>query len=164
MFETTAQVLMAGVFGEGVAKNAFLESFAIHTRILKEFFHPSGAKDNVVLAEHYFDDRMTWRRVRGRLPKALDVDRRVGTEIAHLTYDRLDVTPEAKNWNIPEIWMAMTQLVTTFVQHASPQRLSHVWASSAESAKASATATNSVTTGTTASPQVTLVNSPSVKA
>jgi len=160
MFDATARALMTGVFGQSVARNAFLESFGIHTRILKEFFHPSGAKDNTVLAEHYFADPMTWRNLRGRLPKALKVDRRVGTEIAHLTYDRLDVSPEAGHWNILEIWEAMGQLITAFVQHVPPQHLAPIWTPPAEGSDVAVTTTTTQTIRNT--PVVTMVNTPTV--
>ena len=42
MFDATARVLMAGVFGkESIATYAFLESFAIHARALLHVFFPN---------------------------------------------------------------------------------------------------------------------------
>jgi hypothetical protein len=53
------------------------------------------------------------------LPEVLAaVKLRVGNEIAHLPYARLDVTPEAKGWNIVAIWSAMHGVIRTFVDSA----------------------------------------------
>jgi hypothetical protein len=131
MFDTTARVLMAGVFGEGPDRNAFLESFTIHTRALLQVFHPSGSDQSDVLAEHFFADRMTWLRLRGGVPKVLaDVERRVGNEIAHLSYDRLRVGPDAKDWNVHDIWMAVMGLVQIFIGNAPRDLLADKWRTS----------------------------------
>lgn len=131
MFDTTARALMSGVFGESAARNAFLESFTIHTRLLLQFFHPSGSEASDILAEHFFDDRMTWLRLRGGVPKVLaDVEQRVGTEIAHLSYDRLLVGPEARDWNVPDIWEALMGLVDKFVANVPRALLSEHWSAS----------------------------------
>jgi hypothetical protein len=123
MFNETARILMSGAFGEGVIRNALLESFTVHTRQLLQFFHPSGAKQSDVLAEHYFDDPMVWRKIRGGIPSPVSaVNQRVGREIAHLTYGRLEVQPDAKAWNIRDIREAMMQLVEAFLRHAPTSR------------------------------------------
>jgi hypothetical protein len=161
MFDATARVLMAGLLEEGAARNAFLESFAIHTRALLQFFHPSGSDASDVLAEHFFADRMMWLRLRGGVPKALsDVERRVGNEIAHLSYDRLLVAPEARNWNVHDIWTAVMGLVHTFVASVPRHLLSGHWDASV-GAESSAVATETAPTAPFPT-WVTYVNSPAV--
>ena len=150
MFDATAQMLMTGVFGESAARNAFLESFTIHTRVLLQFFYPSSSIASDVLAEHFFSDRMIWLRLRGRVPKALlDVERRVGNEIAHLSYDRLTVGPDAKKWNVLEIWKAVMGLVRTFVANVPPNLLSSdLQRSSPQEQTASVSSATGASTGT----------------
>lgn len=108
MFEATAWVLASGVFGPGPATNAFLESFTVHVRALMQFFYPNHPCSNDVLATDFFDNPDAWLKVRGELPQVLaDVNARVGKEIAHLSYARLGVSPEAKGWNVVEIWKTL---------------------------------------------------------
>src|SRR5436309_229585 len=115
MFDSTARVLASGVFGPGPATNAFLESFTVHVRALLQAFYPMNPKANDVLAEDFFDESELWLTDRGELPEVLAaVKLRVGKEIAHLTYARLDVTPEAKVWNISAIWSAMHEIIRKF--------------------------------------------------
>jgi hypothetical protein len=150
MFDATAQALMVGALAEGVEKNVYLESLTIHTRVLLQFFFPTSPDAHDVLAAHYSDNGTTWPKQRGRQPRVLSaVNSRVGQEIAHLTYSRLDVSPKAKLWNIIEIWQAVMRLVATFVQHVPPEYLGPEWTPTTTvptpSPSPAASATNHVT-------------------
>lgn len=128
MFDATGRALGSGLFGPGPATNAFLESFTIHTRALLQFLFPKDAKPDDVLAEDYFENPDDWFQLRGELPEPLTiVNRRVGKEIAHLTYARLDVTPETKGWNIPVIWAALLRVLQAFAKNAPRDRLGPSW-------------------------------------
>ena len=130
MFDSTARILAAGVFGPGAATNAFLESFTLHVRALLQVFYPTNPKPDDVIAEDFFDEPRHWADARGELPDVLAaVTLRVGKEIAHLTYARLDVTPEAKGWNIAAIWSAMHGIVRRFVDNVPVARLGPSWRS-----------------------------------
>ena len=90
-----------------VLHNALIESFALHARVLLDFFYGSAKSRNQddVLAEHFFHDAEIWHAKR---PHLSDDDRklikrRVGKEIAHLTYARQMVDPEDKPWPITDI-------------------------------------------------------------
>ena len=97
MFDATARVLGAGLFGQGPAANAFLESFTIHVRALLQVFYPANPLIDDVLAQDFFDEPRIWVDALGEMPEVLAIVKpRVGKEIAHLTYARLAVTPEAK--------------------------------------------------------------------
>jgi len=108
--------------------NALLESFTIHTRALQYFFYPpKNTRDDDVLAQDFMPASVSWERLAGTRPSALArVPERVGTEIAHISYGRLSVTPEAKQWNVSEITEALLRLIKTFVEHAAT--LDPVWA------------------------------------
>jgi hypothetical protein len=128
MFDAVARALMSGLFGEGVVRNAFLESFTIHSRALVQFFFATAPKMDDVIAEDYFLNQETWRSLRAMLPAALNpVNGRVGKEIAPLIYARLDVSPEEKGWNIMEIWRSLNGLVAMFVKNSDPGSLGPSW-------------------------------------
>ena len=124
MLRSVAGVLGLGVFGEGQVRNALLESFSIHARTLLDFFFPAIApppRDDDLLASDYFQSAGRWEDVRGELPRDLiDVRRRVGKEIAHLTITRLDVTPETKPWNFPAIAAALDGVFRKFLRSVDP--------------------------------------------
>jgi hypothetical protein len=102
-----------------VEHNALIEAFALHSRVLLEFFYaetnPKFPDD--VRAEQYFPSAEAWRSVRPRLSKE-DYDgirNRVGKEIAHLTYARQLVTPEDKPWPILWITDILDEAASAFV-------------------------------------------------
>lgn len=101
-------------------RSALLEAYAVHARALFDFlFHVPAMADRPVLAVHFVRDLEAWRYAKGKTPRVLDqLKTRVGTEVAHLTYDRLEVGPEAKGWDIPEISKALRGALATFLAHA----------------------------------------------
>jgi hypothetical protein len=122
MFKATAQLLMRGGLPEGEHRNAVLESFTIHARILLQFFHPYGLGSDEMIAADYFRDPVEWKRARGRLPDALAAVRnRVGKEIAHLTYDRVDISDEAKRWSLADMHTAVSTLIDRFIETVEPR-------------------------------------------
>lgn len=108
--------------------NAFLESFTIHTRALSFFFFapPPVPQDRDVLAQDFMPAGVSWSNLAGAKPTALTtVAARVGTEIAHISYERLTVTPEAKKWKVRDITSELLKLVKTFAENA--DHLDSVW-------------------------------------
>ena len=70
-------------------KNAFIESFTIHARVLALFLYKGPKWDDDVTAEQYVRAVQKWRAARGRIPVDLqEVIDRTGKEIAHLTRGR----------------------------------------------------------------------------
>src|SRR4051812_11520484 len=115
MFVTLSRALAISVFGQGAIRNAILESFTVHARVLLDFLYAEKPQADDVIADDFFTDPETWRQIRGDMAPALQkVNRRVGKEIAHLTYARLEVTPEIKGWSFLEIASAIEALVTRF--------------------------------------------------
>ena len=124
MFDFTAREL--AILGPSQRRDALLESFTIHARILTDVFFPAGGEDSDVFAQHYFDDPMTWKKARGPKP-TFDVRANVGTQIAHLSYKRLDIGPEAKNWPVAQIHAELMRAVRVFQSQVSHDRLSPEW-------------------------------------
>jgi hypothetical protein len=87
-----------------VIHNALLESFLVHARSLIEFLYSADPRPDDVAADDFFDDASVWRRERSsQTDLMMAVPRRVGKEIAHLTYSRLGVAPEQKTWSAMQI-------------------------------------------------------------
>jgi hypothetical protein len=94
-------------------KNALLESFAIHVRNLRNFFfkkQSSRLKDEI-LAIDYLDN---WNP-----PKSEYLGRiegKINEEISHLSYKRIEISLEAKNWNVDLIVAELEQALTAFLR------------------------------------------------
>ncbi len=81
-----------------------------------------------MVAEDFFAKPEEWAVLRGVMPPALvEVNRRVGKEVAHLTYARLEVTPEEKSWHFLEIASAIENVMARFCNHVSPEYLGPQW-------------------------------------
>jgi hypothetical protein len=124
-FTQLAQMLNTGAFGTGTLNNALLESFTVHSRLLLDFFFDDKPRhDDEVVADDFFGCEGKWPGMRGTMPPILQtVDRRVGKEVAHLTYSRLDVTPDEKLWTFPAIVQAIEKVWNTFITQVPPSRL-----------------------------------------
>jgi len=129
MLVGAARLLMLGdAIPEEIIRNALLESFTLHARALVHFFFPSNPWGDDVLAADFFPSPDVWERIRGRMaPVLAKVSPRVGKEVAHLTYARLDVTPEAKRWPVADIATALAAIADTFRVHANPDHLGDLW-------------------------------------
>jgi hypothetical protein len=116
MLMALAQAMASGISAQGWLTNALLESFVIHVRALVDFFYPpESAKSDDVIAGHFFDNPGEWERIRPQLSETLKRGRaRAHKEIAHLTYARLDVTPEAKSRAFIDVANEMGALMQQF--------------------------------------------------
>jgi hypothetical protein len=129
MFQSLANGLASGVFGQGVLANALLESFTVHARIMLDFLYPRNPqKDDVISDDFFYEDPSVWQEVRPPKSESLQkVHRRVAKEVAHLTYARQEVTPEAKPWPFLEIANEVTQVFSEFVNHVPEHLLGPRW-------------------------------------
>jgi hypothetical protein len=128
MFKSLAYGLASGISGQGVINNALLESFTIHARILLDFLYAERSQKDDVIAEDFFDDPNQWLKVRSKKSeKVKSVHKRVGKEIAHLTYARQDVTPETKPWRFIEIANEVNDVFTCFLRLIPLERLGSRW-------------------------------------
>jgi len=91
MFHETAMGLKwrENLDADFALKNAFIESFTIHARVLAVFLYDKPQRDDDVTAEDYVKDIEAWRRAHGSMPPDLrEVVVRTNKEIAHLTKQR----------------------------------------------------------------------------
>lgn len=124
MLINTAQILSQPINQQFVV-NAFLESFTIHLRALIDFiWEPANLRKNDAIASDFFKSKETWEIIRPDFPSVLEPTRsRTGKEIAHLTYSRMDVTPEIKGCNIAEITRAILHALNIFAENAEQVRI-----------------------------------------
>ena len=109
-------------------RNAFIESFAIHVRCLRDFLwrkdRPQQGPQDALASD--FCDAGAWAKARPKLPEALQIEgkrNRIGREIVHLTYHRLDIDAEAKDWNMSELLHVIADALARFSQVADRERL-----------------------------------------
>lgn len=132
MFNATAEKL-AQPAPDKATTNAFIESFAIHARILMAFLFTEGRidPDYDVIGEHFFSDPNVWydkRKINKiKKPTEFDINGRVGKEVAHLTYKRQEVTPEMKIWDITAIQKAINVAMETFLACVPNELLGDRW-------------------------------------
>src|SRR5262245_3587234 len=103
-------------------RNADIESFGIHARVLTDFLYRGRGRGQSTdaIASDFFEDPEEWKRLRGKIPAELrTVNDRVGSEMVHLSYDR---SVPSRPWDYQAIWRALSNVLRTFVDHASPER------------------------------------------
>lgn len=93
--------------------NALVESFAIHTRVLLDFFYkPRKYRDDVV-AEDYVQN---WSAsCPPKTPDLTDATIRVDKEIVHLTYVRLMRSGSGKDWRFAAITQDLVKVCGAFI-------------------------------------------------
>jgi len=124
MFNSLAKAMASGVFGQGAPNNAALESFTLHARALLDFLYAEKPQAGDVIAEDYFDEPSQWLTVRPEKTETLKViHKRVGKEVAHLTYARLEVTAEAKQWPFIQIAKEINTVFDAFLNNVAKNRL-----------------------------------------
>lgn len=123
-FSTAADQLIPGPKIPATIRNALLESFTVHARSILFFFYPSNPKPDDALAEDFLVSGKTWNKLRPSMPPELcKLQKRVGKEIAHLTYARADVTAEHKGWNFGKIILEFVPVFQVFAANSDSQKL-----------------------------------------
>lgn len=113
-----------------VLRMATIESFAMHTRVLIEFLwtDPNENRRKRHPDDAFAEDFMPpgeWKKVRDVVPMEATLEgiqRRAGTEIAHLTYKRT-ADPEERQWEFDRIAGAIGRALRLFLQNVDPANL-----------------------------------------
>ena len=128
MLTSLAYGIGSRIAGESPLANALLESFVVHVRALMEFLYNDNPKPDDVIAEDYFEKADDWKQLRPVLSESLkQAKRRAGKEVAHLTYARLDVTPETRPWYFVEIANEIAAVLNIFLEHVPKSKLGKQW-------------------------------------
>lgn len=147
MLYETGSLLVKGGFqaGDWVLKNALLESFVIHARVITAFLYPEKAmkKNDDVTSYDFVGNVEAWTSDRGERPAELEtLIERANKEVAHLTEKRYASGAPEKLWIPEEIVRMLCGPLHSFVHHAVAKRLDiSVKAFIAELAKSPADAT-----------------------
>ena len=116
---------LLGSSSSKVLNNSVVEGMALHARNLIDFFYTAPQQDDVA-ATHFFSDPHVWPRVRPACPTVLqEAKTRANKEISHLTYTRLLVTPDDKEWPVGAIIEALDAALDVFCERADllPERI-----------------------------------------
>lgn len=101
-------------------RNAQVDSFAIHVRALVDFLYDQRGKDTDVIASDYVPTGWT----PPKQPESLrSVKPRVGKEIAHMSYRRVGMTDEQRQWRYVQVWHDLSTILRAFVAKASTDLL-----------------------------------------
>jgi hypothetical protein len=122
----SAQALASETTGEGTLRNALVESFAIHCRNMLDFLWPDKPKrkGDCVIAADFFPSPSDWEKLRPEISQLLlDSRVRAAKEIAQLTYARLAVDPDQKDWDVRQIANELTRVVEKFIRYVPMQFL-----------------------------------------
>ena len=128
MLTSLANGIASGIPGQGPIANALLESFVIHVRAVMDFLYAEKPQADDVIAEDFYDTPDQWPKIRPALSELLShAKRRAGKEVAHLTYARLDVTPEIKPWRFVQIANEILTVINTFLENVPKSKLGSQW-------------------------------------
>lgn len=111
-------------------KSCFLEVFTLHFRNLYDFLYDRKPKPDSVISSEFFPDPMIWRNKRRQIKSMKSLDgarKRTNTEVSHLSWDRLDVTEEKKDWRFEEIFNSLNQILIEFIAVVPKQHLHDDW-------------------------------------
>lgn len=107
-----------------IIRNALILSFALHFRNIYDFFYLEKSQKDDVLAEHFFDDPSQWRKVLPQKPESLIKYRiRLNKHLAHITYVRINQTPEDRVWDFQEVMESLMPVIITFVTNVDQRKL-----------------------------------------
>jgi hypothetical protein len=119
MLLSTAQGLASGILRESPAHNALVESFAVHARNVIDFLWRNSSNDDDVLAEDFFPSPDLWHGRRPQMPSLLETAKqRAHKQVAHLTYTRVLLSEQEKEWQFVEIAQQLQQVFAHFLRAA----------------------------------------------
>ncbi len=107
--------------------NVLLEAFVMHARCLRDFLwgEPKSQQPNDAFAADFCAPGR-WNQERGSIPLILARDgllHRAGREVAHLSYRRLAVGADSKDWSCREIYDEIAAALQRLAVTALPTRL-----------------------------------------
>ena len=108
---------------------ALIESFAIHVRALYHFFYDKkGQPDDINAYNYFINDPNCWTNSRPPITEVLlNVKVKADKEIAHISFCRLDITPEEKRWVIMPIYNDLILVIDKFKEKVPKELLGERW-------------------------------------
>lgn len=128
MLTSVAKGLASGIALKGWLQNALLESFIIHVRALLDFLYTDDPKSDDIAAVDYFPEKEDWVSIRPMLSRTLRIARkRAVKEVAHLTYARLNISPEKRTWSFIDISEEIQSVISIFLKNVPGEVLAPQW-------------------------------------
>jgi len=130
MFHFTWKSLTHSKPAPGLGYNAMVESFALHARVLFDFFYPNPRKklkDDDIVGYHYFESEEKYKEYFSVRP--LDIEfifSEVSKMAAHLTTFRIEYKRENKNWDLNLIKQKIVSSIELFFSKASPEKIGDI--------------------------------------
>jgi len=113
MFNGTSIKLQNGVQDQ-FEKNVLIESFAIHSRNLFDFFYTKGRKDDIA-ASDYIINKQIFKQTRTKKRILDNLTRKTNKQVAHLTYSRNNYNNINKGWYVMQITNNMNSTILAFL-------------------------------------------------
>ncbi len=112
MFKATNLLLLSNI-NEQVSKNVLLESFAVHSRNLFDFFYKKRINDDIVAID-FIGNKAQFRKDKSKKRNMQTLARKANKQISHLTYSRNNYNSRTKPWNISSIGAQMNKTIEAF--------------------------------------------------
>lgn len=90
-------------------RNAIVESYLAHARVLCDFFQKERWKDDVICGDYEFE--------RKTLGVSNDIEQRFDKSLAHLTYSRLKFEGDTKEWIADKFRPQLLARIREFLLH-----------------------------------------------
>lgn len=118
-------VLLLGKKGETSLNNMALETLALHSRILLEFFYEEKKRGDDSRAVDFYDEEIIWDSIKINIDDTRTlVNLRTNKEITHLTYKRInDGTPD-KGWLMQKHTVNILKVCNLFIENLPNKYLS----------------------------------------
>jgi hypothetical protein len=131
MLKSLAHALASSTSDPEWLRNAYVESWVVHFRNILDFFYPpSSVSPEDVVAVDYFDNAHDFLSLLPELPPILASGRkRANREIAHLSYKRIGITQEEKEWHFAAVTSELDQLMSSFLRKVAKTKLGPRWPS-----------------------------------
>ena len=114
--ETCRKIVCLGFDSNQVERNLLLESLAIHTRLLINFFYGARKNENDIIAVDFLSD---WVILRPELTQILyNAKEKANKQLAHLSRWRIKLERDGKKpWDYIEIWGDMEKVIKKFMEN-----------------------------------------------
>lgn len=129
MFSELPELLRTAEALPAVHRNALVESFAIHIRDLIGFFYAgTSPHGDDIIAEDFFPEPDIWRNAIPAKSDYLEELRiRANKEVAHLTYTRLQLTPDNGRWDYDRAFEVLNEIIATFRSIVPEEHINQKW-------------------------------------
>lgn len=113
MFKVTSQLLTSGITDQAL-KNVLLESFAIHSRNLFDFFYKKRVKDDMIV-DDFVANIQAFKKHKSKKRDLKNLAKKDNKQVSHLTYARLNYNLKTKRWRISDITSRLNVTVMAFL-------------------------------------------------